>query len=134
MDVLLVPDSAVVSDQTRKILFAVGANNKVVAKPVTLGPIALGLRAITAGLAPDDNVIIGGLANPFVRPGAAVKPTPGEIKQVEAKRLAVGAEHFTDYRSQLLPWSEYESRLPAYCTGLGIPERGVDFAAELKAN
>jgi multidrug efflux system membrane fusion protein len=88
MDVLLVPDSAVVSDQARKILFAIGADNKVVAKPVTLGPVALGLRAITAGLAPNDNVIIAGLANPFVRPGAAVKPTPGEIKPVEAKPVA----------------------------------------------
>src|SRR5262249_12930399 len=69
MDVLLVPDGAVVSDQARKILFAVSADNKVVAKPVTLGPIALGLRAVTAGLSPDDKLVIGGLANPFVRPG-----------------------------------------------------------------
>jgi RND family efflux transporter MFP subunit len=82
MDVLLVPDSAIVSDQARKILFTVGADNKVVAKPVTLGSIALGLRAVTAGLAPDDHVIIGGLANPFVRPGAVVKPMSGEIKPV----------------------------------------------------
>jgi membrane fusion protein, multidrug efflux system len=85
IDVLLVPDGAVVSDQARKILFAVGADNKVVAKPVTLGPIALGLRIVIAGLAPDDKVIIGGLANPFVRPGAVVKPTPGEIMPVEVK-------------------------------------------------
>ncbi|HEX3350061.1 MAG TPA: efflux RND transporter periplasmic adaptor subunit [Acetobacteraceae bacterium] len=88
MDVLLVPDGAVVSDQARKILFAVGADNKVVAKPVTLGPIALGLRAVTAGLSPDDKVIIGGLANPFVRPGVAVKPASGEIKPVEAPPAA----------------------------------------------
>jgi RND family efflux transporter MFP subunit len=85
MDVLLVPDSAVVSDQAHKILFVVGADNKVVAKPVKLGQIALGLRAVITGLAPDDKVIIGGLANPFVRAGAVVKPTPGEIKPVEAK-------------------------------------------------
>jgi hypothetical protein len=77
-----------VSDQARKILFAVGADNKVVAKPVTLGPIALGLRAVTAGLSPDDKVIIGGLANPFVRPGVAVKPASGEIKPVEAPPAA----------------------------------------------
>jgi multidrug efflux system membrane fusion protein len=83
IDVLLVPDAAVVSDQARKILFAVSADNKVVPKSVTLGAIAYGLRAITAGLAPEDRVIIGGLANPFVRPGAMVKPVPGEIKPVE---------------------------------------------------
>jgi TnpA family transposase len=45
----------------------------------------------------------------------------------------VGAEEFADYRSQLLPWSECEPRLVAYCAALGVPERGVDFAAALKA-
>src|SRR3954466_6802585 len=46
----------------------------------------------------------------------------------------VGAENFADYRSQLLPWSECERRLPAYCAALGIPERGEDFTAMLKAD
>ncbi len=45
----------------------------------------------------------------------------------------VGAETFADYRAQLLPWAECEARLPGYCTALGIPERGEDFAAALKA-
>jgi TnpA family transposase len=45
----------------------------------------------------------------------------------------VGAEEFADYRAQLLPWSECEPRMAAYCAALGIPERGVDFAAALKA-
>ena len=45
----------------------------------------------------------------------------------------VGAENFADYRAQLLPWSECEPRLAAYCAALGIPERGEDFAAALKA-
>ncbi len=45
----------------------------------------------------------------------------------------VGAETFADYRAQLLPWAECEARLPAYCAALGIPERGVDFTAALKA-
>jgi hypothetical protein len=45
----------------------------------------------------------------------------------------VGAETFADYRAQLLPWAECEARLPAYCATLGIPERGEDFAAALKA-
>lgn len=44
----------------------------------------------------------------------------------------VGAENFADYRAQLLPWPECETRLPVYCAALGIPERGEDFAAALK--
>ena len=47
--------------------------------------------------------------------------------------FVVGAETFADYRAQLLPWAECETRLPAYCAALGIPERGADFAAALKA-
>ena len=47
--------------------------------------------------------------------------------------FVAGAEIFADYRAQLLPWTECEARLPAYCAALGIPERGEDFAAALKA-
>ncbi len=45
----------------------------------------------------------------------------------------VGAEEFADYRDQLLPWSECESRMAVYCAALGIPQGGADFAASLKA-
>jgi membrane fusion protein, multidrug efflux system len=79
-DALLVPDSIIVSDQTRKIVMTVGPDNKVVPKPVTLGPISDGLRVIRSGLAATDRVIINGIANPMVRPGATVTPQPGEIK------------------------------------------------------
>ncbi len=80
IDALLVPDSVLVSDQTRRVILTVGPDNKVVPKPVTLGPIAEGLRVVRSGLSADDRVIIQGLANPMVRPGAPVTPQPGEIK------------------------------------------------------
>lgn len=79
-DALLIPDSAIVSDQSRKIVFTVGDNNVVQAKPVTLGPLVEGLRVVREGLAPTDNVVLDGLANPMVRPGAKVIPQKGEIK------------------------------------------------------
>ena len=84
-DALLIPDSAVVSDQARKIVFVVGDNNVVQAKPVTLGPIVDGLRVVREGLAATDNVVLDGLANPMVRPGAKVQPQKGEIKTADAK-------------------------------------------------
>jgi multidrug efflux system membrane fusion protein len=80
VDALLIPDNAIVSDQANKVVFTVGPDNKIVAKPVTLGGFALGLRVVTAGLQPSDRVVIDGLANPFVRPGALVSPEAGEIK------------------------------------------------------
>ena len=84
-DALLVPDTVIVSDQANKIVLTVGPDNKVVPKPVTLGAISEGLRVVTGGLTPQDRVIIGGLANPMVRPGATVTPQPGEIKVAAVK-------------------------------------------------
>ena len=82
VDGLLVPDAVIVSDQADKIVLTVGADNKVVPKPVVLGQISDGLRVITKGLTAQDKVIIGGFANPMVRPGGTVTPQPGEIKPV----------------------------------------------------
>jgi hypothetical protein len=79
-DVLLIPDSSIVSDQARKIALTVGPDNKIVPKVVTLGPMANGLRVVREGLTPQDRVVITGLANPMVRPGATVTPQAGEIK------------------------------------------------------
>jgi multidrug efflux system membrane fusion protein len=80
LQALLIPDAAVVSDQSGKIVYVVGPDNKVKAKPVTLGSIEDSLRVITTGLSPDDRVVVSGLANPAVRPGAVVVPTAGTIK------------------------------------------------------
>lgn len=71
-DALLVPDEAVLSDQTRKVLMTVGADNKVVPKVVELGQLNGGLRVIKSGLKPDDNVIVNGLLR--AKPGSEVKP------------------------------------------------------------
>jgi len=76
---LLIPDGAVVSDQARKIVFVVGKDNVVQARPVKLGQLVDGLRVVRDGLKPDDKVVLDGLANPMVRPGAKIVPQKGEI-------------------------------------------------------
>ncbi len=78
-DALLVPDSAIVADQARKIVLTVGPENKIVPKVVILGPMANGLRVIREGITQQDRIVLNGLANPMVRPGAAVNPQPGQI-------------------------------------------------------
>lgn len=83
-DALLIPDTAIVSDQSRKVVFTVGEGNVVKAKVVTLGPIVDGLRVVREGLAPEDQVVLDGLANPMVRPGAKVVPQKGQIKTAQA--------------------------------------------------
>ena len=80
VDALLVPDSAIVSDQTRKIVFVVGDDNLVAARAVELGGLSEGLRIVRSGLRPKDRVVIDSLANPMVRPGSRVAPQPTAIK------------------------------------------------------
>jgi RND family efflux transporter MFP subunit len=79
---LLVPDSAVLTDQARKIVLTVGADNKVSAVPVETGPVIDGLRVIRAGLSADAQVIIEGI--PFASPGTEIRPHPGSFAPTQA--------------------------------------------------
>ena len=79
-DALLIPDTAVVSDQAKKIVFTVDKEDTIVATPVTLGPIVDGLRVVRSGLDKSMRVVIEGIANPAVRPGAKVAPQVGAVK------------------------------------------------------
>jgi RND family efflux transporter MFP subunit len=78
-EAMLIPDEAVSTDQSRKIVYVVGANNVVQAREVKLGRVFDGLRAITDGLKPDDTVVISGLQR--LRIGAPVTP---ETKPIES--------------------------------------------------
>jgi len=75
---LLVPDEAIVTDQTRRLIYVVNRENKAVSRLVELGATVEGLRIIRAGLAPTDLVILDGLGR--VRPGAPVSPKPAQIR------------------------------------------------------
>ena len=71
-EALLVPDVAIGSDQVRKYVFVVGADNAVQQKYVTLGQLVGDLRVVKSGLAPDDRVVVNGMAR--IRPGQKVNP------------------------------------------------------------
>jgi multidrug efflux system membrane fusion protein len=71
-EALLLPDTAIATDQSRKIVFVVKDDDTVEAKPVTLGPLDEGLRVVREGLKPDDRVIVDGLQR--ARVGAKVSP------------------------------------------------------------
>jgi RND family efflux transporter MFP subunit len=76
---MLVPDAAVVTDQSVKLLFTVGPDGTVVPKPVELGPVTDdNLRVIRSGITADDQVIINGLLR--ARPGGKVTPEEGKIQ------------------------------------------------------
>lgn len=84
---ILVPDAAVVTDQSVKVLFTVTADGTVVPKQVELGAVTDdGLRIIRSGITPDDRVIINGLLR--ARPGAKVTPEDGTIGAPAAAQAA----------------------------------------------
>lgn len=71
--VLLVPDAALVTDQSRKLVMVVAPDGTVIPKPVEIGPLdGDHLRVVFKGLAPSDQVVVNGLMR--IRPGAKVTP------------------------------------------------------------
>ena len=69
---LLIPESALGTDQGQKFVYLVDGQNKVVYRRVVIGPLIDDLRVIEEGLQPGDRVITHGLQR--VRPGLTVKP------------------------------------------------------------
>ena len=79
---LLIPDTAVLPDQSEHLVMTVTPDGTVAPKRVQVGDIRDGLRVIQSGLALDDRVIIDGL--PYATPGSKVEAQRGTI-QVAAK-------------------------------------------------
>ena len=76
-DALLVPDRILQQNQEGRYLLVVGANDEVEQRAVQLGELDGQLRVITAGLKPDDKVVITGLDRAI--PGRKVNTRPISI-------------------------------------------------------
>ena len=76
-EALLLPDTAIATDQSRKIVFVVKDDDTVEARAVVLGPLDEGLRVIREGLKPEDKVIVDGIQR--ARVGAKVAPHATQI-------------------------------------------------------
>jgi RND family efflux transporter MFP subunit len=74
---LMVPDTAVVADQSGRMVLTVTPEGTVAPRPVQLGQLVDGLRVVRAGLEAEDRVIIGGLHR--ARPGSRVTAQQGTI-------------------------------------------------------
>lgn len=70
---ILVADQAVGTNQNQRYVLVVGPDDKVAARPVTVGDMHDGLREVTAGLTGSERLIVEGLLR--ARPGAVVSPT-----------------------------------------------------------
>lgn len=74
---LMVPQTAVQTDGTRRTLFLVNERNEVEAAPVELGPLSGNMQVISAGLESNDRVVVNGLLR--ARPGATVNPVAVQL-------------------------------------------------------
>jgi len=71
---LLVDERAVGTDQDKKFVLVVGADNRAAFRVVTLGRAVEGLRVVTSGLAGGERIVVNGLQR--IRPGTLVQPEP----------------------------------------------------------
>jgi RND family efflux transporter MFP subunit len=81
-DALLVPDTALGSDQGGRYLLVVNGDNIVEQRKVQIGPVDNSLRVIESGLKPDDRVVTAGLLR--VIPGQKIDPQVTKIEQPQA--------------------------------------------------
>lgn len=79
---LLVPDTALGSDQGGRYLLVVNGDNVVEQRKVQIGPVDNGLRVIEGGLKAEDRVVIAGLLR--VIPGQKIDPQVTKIEQSQA--------------------------------------------------
>ncbi|RXZ33776.1 efflux RND transporter periplasmic adaptor subunit [Oxalobacteraceae bacterium CAVE-383] len=83
---LTVPQQAVVRDVGGSVVMLVGADNKVVAQPVTTGASQGNVWIIKDGVKQGDRVIVEGLQK--IKPGATVNPVPWKDPSQAAKAPA----------------------------------------------
>jgi RND family efflux transporter MFP subunit len=81
----VVPERAINTDQTRKVVMVVGANNIVAAREVKLGVLLGGLRVVT-GVKAGELIIVDGLQR--ANPGAPVTP---QVLKVDAQGMPIAA-------------------------------------------
>ncbi|HYW60823.1 MAG TPA: efflux RND transporter periplasmic adaptor subunit [Xanthobacteraceae bacterium] len=87
---LLVPDAAIGTEQARKYLLVVDAENVVRQKYVTLGQTQGDLRVIKDGIAAEDRVVVNGLMR--ARPGQKVRPQERDGAPAPATAAAGGSQ------------------------------------------
>jgi RND family efflux transporter MFP subunit len=75
---LLVPDAAIVTDASRRLVYVVDGEGTVAARAVELGPLVGELRVIRRGIAAGDQVVVGGVQR--AQPGQKVEPRKGTIE------------------------------------------------------
>ncbi|WP_198953796.1 efflux RND transporter periplasmic adaptor subunit [Rhodopirellula sp. MGV] len=83
-DAVMVPDAAIISDQSEKYVYVVDGESTLHRQTVELGPISHGLRIVRAGLDGSETVVTSGLQKIFEGAKVAAK-----IESIEAKQSSL---------------------------------------------
>jgi RND family efflux transporter MFP subunit len=86
---LLIPDSAVMTDQAGKMVMTIGKNGQPVPMPVVVGPVIDGLRVIKSGLPVGTKVVIRGQQR--IMPGVPIQPKLTRIVREPSKPASPAA-------------------------------------------
>lgn len=82
---MMLPDTAIVTDGARRVVYVIGKKDVVQARPVQLGPVVGGLRVIRSGITEQDRVIVNGLQ----------RAMPGKPAKIEAGTIAADGKVLT---------------------------------------
>lgn len=85
-DAVLVDETAIGTDQDKRYVLVVDADNKTAYREVTLGANAGAMRVVESGLAPQERIVVNGLQR--VRPGETVSPTQVSMDAASANLIA----------------------------------------------
>lgn len=77
-EAILIPDSAIGTDQVTKFVYVVDESGKTQRRPITAGRLFRGLRTVLEGLDGSESVVIGGIQR--CDPGKEVNATEGQIE------------------------------------------------------
>jgi multidrug efflux system membrane fusion protein len=86
---IVVHERALGTDQDKRFVLVVDGDNRVVYRPVTVGPSVGSLRIVTEGVTHGERVVVNGLQR--VRPGALVQPETVPMDTATSKPHDSGA-------------------------------------------
>lgn len=107
-EAVLIPDAAIISDQSERIVYVVADDGAIRRQPIVTGATAHGLRIVTQGLSGDERIIVRGLQR--VRPGVKAQPSLETLALSEAEGLP---DHY-----EPVPQDRWISREVSYLPGL----------------
>ncbi len=84
---ILIAEKSINTDQNKKYVYAVGADNMTAYREVKLGPSHEGMRIIRSGLAKGDTIVVS--STRLLRPGMPVTPTKVPMEATDKHQLPV---------------------------------------------